>query len=172
MTTVSYVAQPELRVDGTVLNAQIVAVSIEGSLDGLDRAEVELDGWTADGYDWFAGTLDFGKEVSIAVAGSAGPACHERRAKASRTDTQEWRDDGWVECAARSAPELVWFPDPLGAVDCARGDLSEAVLLRRLLPEVPQIAVKMGRPTAHPIPQRVRRLGRRPAPQALSLIHI
>ena len=67
MTTVSYVAQPELRVDGTVLNAQIVAVSIEDSLDGLDRAEVELDGWTADGYDWFAGTLDFGKEVSIAV---------------------------------------------------------------------------------------------------------
>ena len=33
----------------------------------VSYVEVELDGWTADGYDWFAGTLDFGKEVSIAV---------------------------------------------------------------------------------------------------------
>lgn len=115
---------------------------------------------------WHASALfDEIDEVSIAVTGSAGPACHERRSRASRTDTQEWRDGEWVECAARSAPELVWFPDPLGAVDCARGELSEAILLRRMLPDVPQIVVKMGRPSSHPLPQRVRRLRRSTAPQ-------
>ncbi len=172
--------QPDLARLALGVGCHVVSVadSVEtvDTLFGMDDFAREVDrsvvvganmspGWSTV-LAWHASTLlDEIDEVSIAVTGSAGAACHERRAKASRTDTQEWRDDGWVECAARSAPELVWFPDPLGAVDCARGDLSEAVLLRRLLPEVPQIAVKMGRPTAHPIPQRVRRLGRRPAPQ-------
>ena len=172
--------QPDLARLALGVGCHVVSVadSVEtvDTLFGMDDFAREVDrsvvvganmspGWSTV-LAWHASTLlDEIDEVSIAVTGSAGPACHERRAKASRTDTQEWRDYEWVECAARSAPELVWFPDPLGAVDCARGDLSEAVLLRRLLPEVPQIAVKMGRPTAHPIPRRVRRLGRRPAPQ-------
>ena len=89
-------------------------------------------------------------EVTIGVVGTGGPACVERRSRAVRTDTQEWRDDQWVDCAARSGSELIWFPDPLGGVDCARGDLSEALLLRRVLPSAPSISAKVGRPAGRP----------------------
>lgn len=111
-------------------------------------------------------------EISIAVTGTAGPACHDRRVRASRADTQEWRDGEWVECSGRSSPELVWFPDPLAAVECARGDLSEALLLRRVLPDVAQLVVKMGRPPARPIPDRVRRFRRSPAVQESGAVRV
>ena len=49
-------------------------------------------------------------EVAIAVTGTAGPACIERRSRANRTEMQEWRDGEWVDCGPRSAPELVFYP--------------------------------------------------------------
>ncbi|MFN8049882.1 MAG: hypothetical protein U0Q22_00390 [Acidimicrobiales bacterium] len=98
-------------------------------------------------------------EVVIGVTGTAGPACLERRTRAARTDTQEWRDGRWVDCDARSGPELIWFPEPLGAVDCARGDLSDILLLRRVLPAAPVLSAKMGRPASSPVPKRLRRRG-------------
>lgn len=112
-----------------------------------------------------ASLFDEVDEISVAVVGTGGPSCVERRTRAARTDTQEWRDGTWVECAARSGSELAWFPDPIGAVDCARGDLSEAILLRRVLPAVPQLVVKMGRPTARPVSRRMERFGRSAAQQ-------
>lgn len=115
-------------------------------------------GWSAILARHAADVLDHVDEVAVAITGTAGAACVNRRTQAIRTDTQEWRDGAWVECAARSGPELVWFPDPLGAVDCARGDLSEGVVLHRMMPEVPVIVVKAGRPTGRPRPRWLRRL--------------
>lgn len=111
-----------------------------------------------------AGELE---EVTVALAGVAGPQCRERRLRALRTETQEWRDGEWVDCDARSGPELVWFPDPLGAVDCVRADLSDGILLRRALPETPTISVKVQRDTPPPAPARRFRRMRTPTPGAV-----
>ncbi|MFN8053585.1 MAG: hypothetical protein U0Q22_19270 [Acidimicrobiales bacterium] len=108
-------------------------------------------------------------EISVAASGVAGPACAERRARASRTDSQEWRDGRWSDVVARSGSELVWFPDPVGAVDCGRGDLSEGILLHRLLREVPTISVRVARDASVVARPRVRRRSRSdggPTPEA------
>lgn len=107
-----------------------------------------------------AGDLE---EVAVAVAGIGGPSCSERRTRALRSETQEWRDGEWVDCDARSGPELVWFPDPLGAVECVRGDLSDGILLRRVLPTVRTITVRTQRDIPAPTPTR--RFRRMPAPE-------
>lgn len=96
-------------------------------------------------------------EIDIAITGTAGPACIDRRAKANRTDSEEWRDGEWVECGPRSGPEIVFFPDPVGIIECARGDLSEAILLRRLAPEVDNISVKVAKEPLNQVPRSVRR---------------
>lgn len=108
-----------------------------------------------------AGALD---EVTIAIAGTGGPECVERRFRSLRVETQEWRDGEWVDCDARSGPELVWFPDPLGAVDCTRADVSDGLLLRRVLPDPPTISVKVQRDNPPPVPAGRLRRRRSPAP--------
>lgn len=110
-------------------------------------------------------------EIAVAVVGTAGPECTERRLGATRSDSQEWRDGDWLDCSARSGVELIWFPDPVGAVDCARGDLSEILLLRRLLPEVPTISVKAERSITTPTP-RPRRPWRRGVPDAPGSVRV
>lgn len=107
-----------------------------------------------------AGELD---EVVVAVAGIGGPACSERRTRALRSETQEWRDGEWIDCDARSGSELVWFPEPLGAIDCVRGDLSDGLLLRRVLPSSPTISVRAQREIPAPTPSR--RFRRTPPPE-------
>lgn len=92
-------------------------------------------------------------EIAIAVTGTAGTACIERRSRANRAEMQEWRDGMWVDCGPRSAPELVFFPDPVGSVECARGDLSEALLLRRTLPEVDIFSVKVAKEPVGAVPR-------------------
>ncbi|NLA37765.1 MAG: hypothetical protein GX868_19045 [Actinobacteria bacterium] len=93
------------------------------------------------------------EEIAIAVTGTAGTACIERRSRANRTEMQEWRDGMWVDCGPRSAPELVFFPDPVGSVECARGDLSEALLLRRTLPTVDIFSVKVAKEPISAVPR-------------------
>ncbi|HPB44354.1 MAG: hypothetical protein M9952_01055 [Microthrixaceae bacterium] len=109
-----------------------------------------------------AGTL-FSRidQVDIAVTGTAGPTCIDRRARANRTETQEWRDAMWVDCGARSAPELVFFPDPVGSIECARGDLSESLVLRRVMPNVDLLSIKVAKEPVSPV-QRAGRRSRRP----------
>lgn len=110
-------------------------------------------------------------EITAAFAGVAGPACHEARSTASKTDTQEWRDGSWTEFAARSGPELVWFPDPVGAVDCARGDGGDAVLLHRQWPEVARLVVKLDRPASPSFSSR-RPWARMPEPRDLGAVRV
>lgn len=91
-----------------------------------------------------ASLYDSIEAISIGVTGAAGPSCSERTARAQREDAVEWAD-GWVTQDAKSGSDLLWFPDPVGAMDCVRGDLSEAVLLHRRLPDAQQISVRVGR---------------------------
>jgi hypothetical protein len=56
-------------------------------------------------------------EVHVARVGASGPACVEAVRAARRQTPGEWRDGGWR--ADRSfGPELVWFPEPIGAREC------------------------------------------------------
>jgi hypothetical protein len=41
----------------------------------------------------------------------------------------DWRDGGWQTRPAGSGRELCWFPDPIGAADCYRAALPDALLL-------------------------------------------
>jgi hypothetical protein len=61
--------------------------------------------------------LDAVEEIHVARAGTAGPESLAARRAAARGAAREWHDDAWR--VVRSAgPELVWFPDPVGAREC------------------------------------------------------
>jgi len=127
-------------------------LALEGRAVGRDRSVVigaaASPGLTTVLARHGAALFDDVAEICIGVTGTGGRECADRRARAGRTDSQEWRDGAWIDVAARSGTELLWFPEPVGAVDCSRGDLSEAVLLRRQLPGAAVISAKMGRPVA------------------------
>ena len=55
--------------------------------------------------------------VHVARVGASGPACVEALREARRQTPGEWRDGGWRSDRA-FGPELVWFPDPIGAREC------------------------------------------------------
>ena len=129
-------------------------------------------GWTTLLARHAAGLLDEVDEIATAVVGTAGPACVERRNEAVRSDSQEWREGAWVECTARSGPELVWFPDPVGAVDCTRGDSGDALLLHRLWPTTGQIVTKIGRPESRPLPRRVAWMRRGDEPREVGAVRV
>jgi hypothetical protein len=56
-------------------------------------------------------------EVHVARVGASGPACVEAVREARRQTPGEWRDGGWRADRA-FGPELVWFPEPIGAREC------------------------------------------------------
>ncbi|MEZ5321382.1 MAG: hypothetical protein R2698_04785 [Microthrixaceae bacterium] len=85
------------------------------------------------------GSID---EVSVASVGVAGPECRARRVHALRTEGHEWVDGHWESSAAFSGIELVWFPPPIGAVDCTRGDLAEVRLVLDAVPLAARVVAK------------------------------
>jgi hypothetical protein len=111
-----------------------------------------------------ADALDSIEEVHVARAGVAGPASAAtvRRARSERSAT--WRDGGWEETRG-AGPELVWFPDPIGARDCelAAGGLD---LLVRVLPGVVGATFRLAEPPARGVGERLgERLTRRTGPE-------
>ncbi len=53
-----------------------------------------------------------------------------------------WHDGQWLERPAGSGRELCWFPEPVGARDCYRGELADPVLLHRSFPDVERISAR------------------------------
>jgi len=76
-----------------------------------------------------AAGLDVVDEIHVARIGTAGPACARQHHRALRGTTVDWRDGGWQRRPAGSGRELNWFPDPIGAADCYRAELPDALLL-------------------------------------------
>lgn len=109
--------------------------------------------------------LDSVDEIHVSRLGTAGPACARQHHRALRGMAVDWRDGGWQRRRAGSGRELIWFPDPIGAADCYRAALPEALLL------VPAFA-GVGRVTARLAATRRDRLTaplpmlRRPHPEA------
>lgn len=105
-------------------------------------------------------------EVHVARSGTGGPACARAHHAALSGTALDWRDGGWQRRSAGSGRELCWFPDPIGAQDCYRAELPDALLLVPALPGVDRVTARLAatrrdRVTAH-LPML-----RRPHPEGL-----
>jgi len=105
-------------------------------------------------------------EVHVARSGTGGPACARAHHAALTGTSLDWRDGGWQRRRAGSGRELCWFPDPLGAADCYRAELPDAMLLVPAFPGVDRVTARLAatrrdRVTAH-LPML-----RRPHPEGL-----
>jgi predicted dinucleotide-binding enzyme len=76
-----------------------------------------------------AARFDVVDEVHVARAGTGGPACARQHHRALGRMAIDWREGGWVQRPPGSGRELCWFPDPIGAQDCYRAALPDALLL-------------------------------------------
>ncbi len=90
-----------------------------------------------------AGQLDVVEEISVARAGTAGPACARQHHRALKTTGRDWLDGNWEIRRGGSGRDLAWFPDPIGARDCYRGALSSPILLQRQFPHAQRISARV-----------------------------
>jgi hypothetical protein len=102
-----------------------------------------------------ADALDSVDEINVARAGAAGSASAAAVRRALRDPAVEWRDGEWRE-ERRANPELVWFPDPIGARECAPV-ASGVALLVDAFPGVRRVTVRF----ADPVTRRRSWAGRR-----------
>ena len=66
-------------------------------------------------------------EIHVAKSGTGGPACARQHHRAIGRGAIDWRDGGWEQRPGGSGRELCWFPDPIGAQDCYRAALPDAL---------------------------------------------
>ncbi len=82
-------------------------------------------------------------EIHVAAHGTAGPACARQHHRALRGFAAGWHDGEWIERRAGSGRELCWFPEPVGARDCYRAELTDPLLLHRAFPGVGRISARV-----------------------------
>lgn len=87
--------------------------------------------------------LDSVEVVSVAKSGTGGPACAREHHRAMKHPGHEFHHGTWVMRAAGSGRELVWFPEPIGALDCYRGDLPSPLLLQRVFPDADRLTSRV-----------------------------
>jgi hypothetical protein len=95
-------------------------------------------------------------EVHVARVGTAGEACLSALRRARRERPVEW-SHGAPRVQRRLGPELVWFPDPIGARECITV-ASGVETLHQAVPTAGRVTVRAADATA---PRRRARLGRR-----------
>lgn len=88
--------------------------------------------------------LDVVEEVHVAKVGTGGPECAREHHRALAARALDWRDGEWVERRGGSGRELCWFPDPVGARDCYRAALPDALLLVPWFPGVQRVTARVG----------------------------
>ena len=101
-----------------------------------------------------ASGFDAVSEIHVARHGTGGPACARQHHGALHGTALDWRDGGWQRRRAGSGRELCWFPDPIGARDCYRAELPDALLLWAAFPGVERVTARLAasrrdRLTAH-----------------------
>jgi hypothetical protein len=153
-------AGPHAAVAGDLVSAGVHVVSTSGAVDDV-RELLELD----DSARSSGATLIVGAAVSpglsgllarqladrlagcdelhVSVHGTAGPACAREHHRALRGWAIGWHDDRWIERPAGSGRELCWFPEPVGARDCYRAEMTDPWLLHRSFPDVDRISARM-----------------------------
>jgi len=83
------------------------------------------------------------EEIHVARVGTGGPACAHQHHRALGGMALDWRDRGWVQRPAGSGRELCWFPDPIGAEDCYRAALPDALVLVPAFPGVARVTARL-----------------------------
>ena len=92
-----------------------------------------------------AASFDAVDEVHVAKVGTGGPACARAHHRALRGgEVRDWRDGAWARRRAGSGRELCWFPDPVGAADCYRAAVPDALLLVPAFPGVQRVTGRVG----------------------------
>lgn len=87
--------------------------------------------------------FDLIDEVHVALHGTGGPNCAHQHHDALAGQSIGWHDDNWIRRPAGSGRELCWFPEPVGAHDCYRAEMSDPVLLKHAMPELQRITARM-----------------------------
>jgi saccharopine dehydrogenase-like NADP-dependent oxidoreductase len=82
-------------------------------------------------------------ELHVARSGTGGPACARQHHAALTGQGLDWRDGTWQHRTAGSGRELCWFPDPIGAEDCYRAELPDALLLVPVFPDVERVTARL-----------------------------
>ncbi len=90
-----------------------------------------------------ASRFDEVDEVHVAKVGTGGRACARQHHRALAGMALDWRDRGWVQRPAGSGRELCWFPDPIGAEDCYRAALADALVLVPAFPGVTRVTARL-----------------------------
>lgn len=104
-------------------------------------------------------------EIHVARLGTAGPTCARQHHRALGGTAIDWRDGGWQQRPAGSGRELNWFPDPIGAADCYRAELPDALLLVPAFPGVGRVTARLAATRRDRLTARLPML-RRPHPEA------
>jgi len=103
-------------------------------------------------------------EVHVAKVGTGGPACASQHHRALAGPAGGWHDGAWERTPGGSGRELVWFPDPVGGVDCYRAALSEPLLLVPAFAGVSRVSARVGASRRDRLTARLPML-RRPHPE-------
>ena len=111
-----------------------------------------------------ADKLDQVDEIHVARLGTGGPACARQHHRALGGEALDWRDGGWQRRAAGSGRELIWFPDPIGAADCYRAELPDALLLVPAFAGVGRVTARLAATRRDRLTARLPML-RRPHPE-------
>lgn len=82
-------------------------------------------------------------EIHVARAGTGGPACARQHHATLRGRGVDWRDRAWTRRPPGSGRELSFFPDPIGALDCYRAALPDALLLVPAFPGVNRVTARI-----------------------------
>lgn len=112
-----------------------------------------------------ADDLDTVDEIHVARLGTAGPTCARQHHRALGGTAIDWRDGGWQRRPAGSGRELNWFPDPIGAADCYRAELPDALLLVPAFRGVGRVTARLAATRRDRLTARLPML-RRPHPEA------
>ena len=90
-----------------------------------------------------AGALDRIDEVHVARAGAGGLTCVQSVVRSTRGSLHEWRDGAWVRERAWSGRQFVWFPAPVGGLDCHRAASAQAALLVDAFPQLSRASMRV-----------------------------
>jgi hypothetical protein len=84
------------------------------------------------------------EEIHVAKVGTGGPACAQQHHLALRGPAVESAAGTWQRHRGGSGRALVWFPDPIGGVDCYRAALAEPLLLGPAFARAHRLTARVG----------------------------
>ena len=84
------------------------------------------------------------EEIHVAKVGAGGPACARQHHVALQGPAMEAGAGTWQRRRGGSGRALIWFPDPVGGVDCYRAALPEPLLLGPAFPSAARVTARVG----------------------------